>query len=521
MKFAFANVKQGSIIEYEYEIESPFKNIRRWYFQYSIPVKYSEHKAELASFWQYNTLLKGYEIPVVDTSYVKENVGTCAFTNQQNKLIEYAYHKAISKIVFEDVPALYYEENMKCREDYISKVDFQLVKYDIPGFVEETKLKTWEEVAQEYYDLFELDKKVKMPDELENMLANEDLTSEEKTKIILAYVQDEYSWNGENSRIHSQTSNELMKTKTGSSADLNLHLIRLLRQNEVNAYPLIISTSSNGRIHYSSPFIKQFNYVLPLIADDKGLFFCDATLNCAPYNLIPSKCLNGHGFLVDKTQSQFIELMDISQTSSSFVTTCTFNSTMDSITMNINLRAFGYDALVLRQYLLDDDNEGITKELFPDEEGIQLEYTGNIKEDDYNKPLVLNFTAKKEILVRNDKIYFNPFICEKISKNPFKSTKRKYPIDFRYMKYKKYMVTISVPSGYVLESSPEPKRIATTKNLVRYNFMLQNNNNIVQSVAEYKIEDPVIDADYYIELKNLYNEMIRDQQEYFVISKQN
>jgi hypothetical protein len=520
IKFAFANVKPGSIIEYEYEIVSPFKKVRRWYFQYEIPVMYSEHNAELASFWQYNTLLQGYETPVIDTAYIKKAVGTCSFTNRQNKLIEYSYHKAIYKIAFENIPALEYEEYMKCKEDYVSKIDFQLVKYDIPGFVEETILKAWEEVAEGYYDFFELDKKINIPVELEGKLTKTSLTPEEKTKIILAFVQDEYTWNGENSRIHSQSSKELMETKTGNSADLNLHLIRLLRQNDVNAYPLLISTTSNGKVHYPSPFIKQFNYVLPLVSDNKGVFFCDATLKCAPYNLIPEKCLNGHGFLVDKTQSQFIELLDISQTSSSYVTSCSFNSAMDSVTMDINLRAYGYDALDLREYLIDNDKEGVTKKLFPMEENVQFNYSGKIEEEDYNKPLVLNFRITKGLLVRNNKIYFNPFICDKITENPFKSIQRKYPIDFRYTYNKKNLVTISVPQGYILESAPETKRIAITNNLVHYNFVSQGHGNFAQALAEYKVENAEIDAAIYPELQKLYNEMIKDQDEYFVISKQ-
>lgn len=185
IKFAFANVKPGSIIEYEYELLSPFKQPKTWYFQYSIPVIYSEYKAELASFWQYKTLLKGYEIPVIDTSFAELGAGTCHFTDRHKKSIEYNYHKANYQIAFKNVPAFYYEDNMQCTEDYISKVDFQLTKYEVPEFVEESILKTWEEVAEEYCDLYDLDEKIKMSDELEKNLSDQTLKVEEKTKIIL------------------------------------------------------------------------------------------------------------------------------------------------------------------------------------------------------------------------------------------------------------------------------------------------------------------------------------------------
>src|SRR5690606_30544412 len=44
-KTTFPNVKDGSVIEYKYTMQSPFyRNIPRWYFQGSIPVMYSELK---------------------------------------------------------------------------------------------------------------------------------------------------------------------------------------------------------------------------------------------------------------------------------------------------------------------------------------------------------------------------------------------------------------------------------------------------------------------------------------------
>src|SRR3972149_4079874 len=43
-KFALPNVKEGSVIEYRYKLETPYKfNFRDWEFQLGIPVMYSEY----------------------------------------------------------------------------------------------------------------------------------------------------------------------------------------------------------------------------------------------------------------------------------------------------------------------------------------------------------------------------------------------------------------------------------------------------------------------------------------------
>jgi len=45
-KFAFPNVREGSIIEYKYTMVSPYIfQLDDWKFQYEIPVKWSEFTA--------------------------------------------------------------------------------------------------------------------------------------------------------------------------------------------------------------------------------------------------------------------------------------------------------------------------------------------------------------------------------------------------------------------------------------------------------------------------------------------
>ena len=150
---------------------------------------------------------------------------------------------------------------------------------------------------------------------------------------------------------------------------------------------------------------------------------------------------------------------------------------------------------------------------------IIMKPSDNSNIDDYNQPLVLNFTAKKEIRNTNDKVYFNPFICKNITKNPFKSNKRDYPIDFRYKKREKVFVTLILPNGFSLSSSPKSNKSATSDNEVIYNFMAQSAGNVVQAVAEFKVQKTVIKTSNYLDLKNIFDQVISSQSEYFVLTK--
>src|SRR5690606_29843072 len=60
-KFAIPNVQVGTVIEYEYEIETPFfvSNFKPWEFQSDLPKIYSEFCAIIPANYRYNIALKG------------------------------------------------------------------------------------------------------------------------------------------------------------------------------------------------------------------------------------------------------------------------------------------------------------------------------------------------------------------------------------------------------------------------------------------------------------------------------
>src|SRR5690349_22677640 len=60
-KFAIPDVKAGTVIEYQYEIMSPFTyNFRKWEFQADIPKVYSEYRTSIPGNYVYNIILRGY-----------------------------------------------------------------------------------------------------------------------------------------------------------------------------------------------------------------------------------------------------------------------------------------------------------------------------------------------------------------------------------------------------------------------------------------------------------------------------
>src|SRR5690606_25373469 len=60
-KYALPNVKEGSIIEFRYTIESDFIfNLRGWAFQGDIPTLWSEYSVRIPEYFQYKVNRGGY-----------------------------------------------------------------------------------------------------------------------------------------------------------------------------------------------------------------------------------------------------------------------------------------------------------------------------------------------------------------------------------------------------------------------------------------------------------------------------
>jgi hypothetical protein len=68
-KFTLPNVRAGSVIEYAYTLRSDFLfNFQDWTFQRTIPVRWSEYRASLPTFYKYKIIYQGNRPLTVDKS---------------------------------------------------------------------------------------------------------------------------------------------------------------------------------------------------------------------------------------------------------------------------------------------------------------------------------------------------------------------------------------------------------------------------------------------------------------------
>src|SRR5690606_19044647 len=86
-KFAFSNVKDGSVLEYKYTIISPFyREIERWFFQDEIPVVSSQFKFIYPEIFTYSPDIRG-EVRGKSTT----NTRPVPNMKYNNNIIEHTY----------------------------------------------------------------------------------------------------------------------------------------------------------------------------------------------------------------------------------------------------------------------------------------------------------------------------------------------------------------------------------------------------------------------------------------------
>ena len=118
-----------------------------------------------------------------------------------------------------------------------------------------------------------------------------------------------------------------------------------------------------------------------------------------------------------------------------------------------------------------------------------------------------------------DLIYINPYIIHRLRDNPFKSIKREFPIDYSYGKSQTILTNIILPEGFEVKENLADRMLIVGPNLVRYTRQVQINGNIIQVKSKYDICKSEIEPEYYVQLKDLYAQMVAIQSEQFVFSR--
>jgi len=513
-KLTLPNVKVGSVIEYSYIIRSnSLFNLRPWYFQKSIPVKWSEYRANIPEYYNYKKLTKGYlNFAVAESEY---STGTLFKTTTYS--IE-KFRWAVS-----EAPAFKNEPYMTTSRNFLSAIEFELGSTKNINGILKNHTNSWETINKKLLESESFGQQLKGGGFLKETVAKintEAKTDDEKMNMAFNFIKTHMKWNDYNGKYVNTTLRSAFKEKKGNVADINLMLVLLLKKLDLNSDPVILSTRSNGLVFPSQPNMSKFNYVVAKVKLGEKDYLLDATEPLCPIKILPFRCINGQGRVISKTGSTWINLQSPMPYKHITSGKLTLNDDGELIGQ-INDAHQGYAGLRTRKHFEAKTTDELITSLEENNQGLSLEEFEIINQNDIEKTLQTKSTVEITDKVEDagDLIYLNPMLYEQTKKNPFTLEERKYPVDYGHAYDEIYSIEINLPEGCSLESKPENIRMALPNKAGSYTYSIQSLSGKIILMSRLKISKPMFSFDEYQNLKEFYKLIVAKQAEMIVIKR--
>lgn len=515
------DVQEGSIIEYSYTITSNLlSTLKTWHFQSDIPVKYSELRVTLPEFYNYQMSNVGAVAPIeVEEKFKNEEFqytykvsdGSTKRKTQFGKIPSRSIYK---RLIARDVPPIPDEPFMNNKKDVPNRVEFQLISIKMPQSPVKSIAENYESFNKLLVQRSDFGGRLNKGNFAKNYISTLEGKSElEQATLICSWLQNYFSWNEYTGITSENAGRPVFNDGKGSVSDLNLTLIAALNEAGIETYPVILSTRGNGMPHPIYPSFNDFNYVVALVKVNGAYYFADATQKL-PLGMLPTRCLNGKGWLVSKDGGSWIELKQgIGYVSNAIIYTLIDEKKLEN---SVVLQYVGYAASGTGGFINKNGEQAYQERLAGDYP--EWEFEGfNIEKNSIPEGVQYKYKLVKE-REEEDILYIQPLLAGMDTENPFKREERYSPIDFPYSYNKKAINVISIPEGYDVEL-PESGIFALPDNAGRFLYSVTQTGKVINITSELKLSKTDFTPAEYPALKQFYQMMTDKVNSVIVLKK--
>ncbi|QKJ32188.1 DUF3857 domain-containing protein [Mucilaginibacter mali] len=513
--FSFPNVKPGSVIEFKYKWGTPdYSNLPDWSFQSKIPTRYSEWTTQIPDLL-YFTTQSHVTMPYV----VNKNKAESRSVGSAADVVSYTLD--VNTKALANIPSLPDEPYMGAQSDNEQSLIYHLT-YVKPttGFVRSYS-DSWAKLGGILADHEDFGAQLK------RKLANEDaIIAKAKTmkldrdKMIYIFkeVQSAMKWDGVDRWYTNDGTVKAWEKKTGNSSEVNLILYHLLYRAGVEAYPMVVSTRSHGKVNPAYSFLYQFNRaVVYKPIDEKSYYILDATGKYNTYNEIPDELLNSTGLYIDKDDKRYNTVVLKKENPVQQVIMVSADIKPDGkMNGTANLSEYSYNRIKgIKKYKTDGEQKYIDFLRNNDNSlkisALKLE---NMEVD--TLPLAQTFEFKQDLTGSDGNyIYFMPAMFAPMRNNPFLKEERMSDIDFGYRDNFSMVGTYKMPEGYKADALPKNITMQMPDESIIFRRIVaeQDGNIVVRFVIDHKKpifykQDYDKIFDFYKKLHELMNEQI-------------
>ena len=518
-KFTLPNLKEGSVIEYSYRLKSPnLFNFKTWEFQSDIPKVISEYLVYIPGIYNYNVSLRGFQ---------KLTDQKVELSKECLRLSGVAIDCSKINYMMKNIPAFIEEDNMTAPSNFKSAIYFELSDVQNLNGAKTSYTKTWKDVDYELSSYKTLGDQMKRKDVFKDLIpeiTKGSTTDLDKAKAVYNYIKKQIKWNNYYGKYAEDNIKKALENRSGNVADINLSLIAALSAAGLDAEAVILSTRDNGTVNKLYPVMSDFNYLVAKVNLADKSYLLDATEPLLPFGLLPLRCINDQGRVINlKKPSYWIDLKASQKTTTSYILTGKM-TTEGKIIGTLTTHTMGYAAYGKRKDILrynspdeyvEKLDERLTRIKILDHRISNLDSVENALIETYEVEFTINDGTNK------DQFYFSPFFINTISKNPFNLNERTYPVDLGAASDERIIISVLLPEKYQLIEKPKDMAIALPNAGGKYLLQTALDGNTISMSQILQFNNAIYQPEEYLFLKEFYSKIIQNQKTEFLLKKAN
>ena len=328
-----------------------------------------------------------------------------------------------------------------------------------------------------------------------------------KMKTIHSFVKSGFSWD----HIYSKYATDGLKTawekRSGTSGEINLILINLLKGAGLQVQPLLVSEREHGMVDTTYPYQDQFNKVVAYVTISDHHYILDGTDSETPTTLIPFDLLNTVGFIVDKKNSSLLRITgDFYKNTNVIYVNGTVNSD-GSVKLNARVDAYDY-AKVTDKEKYKRNKSNYEREFF-EPYTLPAPDTFKIKGLDVDSlAMTHDATVRYTLNKTGDYFLLNYNLFTGFNKNPFINEQRFTDINFGCRYNCKLSGTFTLSDNLSPEALPKNIKMQTPDEAMVLFRQVSQTGNTLQIDVRVSINQSEFSAEDYPGVQGFYKKMI-------------
>ena len=503
--FALPNVQEGSVLEIEYTLLSPYiTDLFEWYFQEDIPVQQSELLVAIPKEYDYSFIFQGSKSP-----------------DRNDKNGEYLF-------TMNEVPSIKEEAYITSMDNYRNRIRFQLNSYSTGDGFKKSFMSTWKELNQDMLTHQKFGKRLKSKQSFskiaEQYFATVDnfdtMSDKEKAESIFEFIQNKMTSNQYIGIVSSEEKMwKIFESGTGRVQEINMLVAGLLNHVGIESNLVMLPTRDYGSPLELYPFVDQFNYVVACATVGDEMIFMDASKELNPFGQLPRNALNTKGFMVDETGGKWVDLPIQQDKEVTY-----FKGAIDAeggLTGTWTKQLEAYSCYNAKKRYAEERQTFVKTQL--EDKFAEVKITNENFEELEKKNRKVKYSVDIEVpeacTVANDFMYFNPVLHTNFSENPFKLKERSYPVDMPYPFTEKFILSLQIPENFEIEELPESQTYALPDGSGTFKYSAKKMSNQIAVNATLNFTRRSFSPSEYEILKGLFEMIVNKQNEQIVLKK--